>query len=298
MHRRTFLSGLGGTLAVAGQPVLSQTAIGTATLTTVSDGSLTLPPGMIFDPMPQDELPAILQAYGQPQDRLTPECNLTLWRTDSRTVLFDAGSGPDFMPSAGKLIDSLDAAGLAPEDITDVVFTHAHPDHIWGVLDDFGDPLFYEATHHIGRAEHDYWMDPNTVDSIGAARASFAVGARRRLQDIADQLQVFEEDQEVLPGIIAVPSPGHTPGHMSFVVADGNASALILGDAIGNHHVALARPEWPSGSDQDPDLAARTRLSLIDQITTDDLLVVGFHFPNGGVGTLERFAEGHRFQPG
>jgi glyoxylase-like metal-dependent hydrolase (beta-lactamase superfamily II) len=230
-------------------------------------------------------------------DQLTPECNLALYQDGTHTVLFDVGSGPDFMPSAGAIVDSLDAQGLAPEDITHVVFTHAHPDHIWGLLDDFDEPLFYEATYLMGRAEWDYWWNPETVNTIGEARAAFAVGAKRRMAMIEENVTLFDDADEILPGIQAIASPGHTPGHMSFEVRQGGDAALILGDAIGNHHVAFHAPDWRSGSDQDMAQAATTRLALFDRIMTDDMAVVGFHLPDGGMGRVDRSGDSYRFVP-
>ena len=93
--------------------------------------------------MPKDELAPILTEFDLWSERLTPECNLALFRDGSNTVFFDVGSGPDSIPSAGTIVDSLDGFGIAPEDVTHVVSTHAHPDHIWGLLDEFDDPLFY-----------------------------------------------------------------------------------------------------------------------------------------------------------
>lgn len=274
---------------------LAEMSLGDATVTTVSDGTLVLPGDFIFEPMPQDELMPILEAAGQSRDELRPECNLTLYRDGTNTVLFDAGAGSNFMPSAGELPASLEAAGLSPEDITHVVFTHAHPDHIWGVLDDFGDPLFTEAVHMMGRAEWDYWWDPETVNTIGKARAAFAVGAKNRMEAIEEVVEFFDDGEEVLPGIAAVSTPGHTPGHMSFELRRGSEAAMVIGDAIGNHHVAFARPDWPSGSDQDPDMAVATRKTLFDRLTADDMTLIGFHLPGGGVGRAEAAETGYRF---
>ncbi|WGH79621.1 MBL fold metallo-hydrolase [Jannaschia ovalis] len=291
ISRRHFLAAAAAGLALPRYAVARTTLPDGAVLTTVSDGSLVLPGDFIFAPMPEAELGPLLAELGVSRDRLTPECNLALLQRGDRTVLFDAGAGPDFMPTAGTLPDALDAAGIAPEAVTDVVFTHAHPDHLWGVLDDFGDPMFPEAAHHMGAAERDYWADPATVDTIGAARATFAVGAARRIDELGDRIQTFADGAEIVPGVEAVLSPGHTPGHMAF----RTEGVLILGDAITNAHVALARPEWPSGSDQDQALAAETRLRLIDQVLADDLQIVGFHLPNGGMGRLERAGDGFRF---
>ena len=300
LDRRDFIArgAAFSTLGVGLAPRVLRASVGSGTLTTVSDGNLILPGSFIFEPMPQDQLVSILADFDVSHDRLTPECNLALFQDDDRTVLFDVGSGPDFMPTAGTIVDSLDAAGVAPGDVTHVVFTHAHPDHIWGLLDEFDDPLFHEATYMMGRAEWDYWWNPETVNTIGEARAAFAVGAKRRMEAIEDSVEVFDDGQEILPGIAAVSSPGHTPGHMSFEVRNGTDGVLVLGDAIGNHHVAFRKPEWHSGSDQDREMAAATRQVLFDRIIADDMAIIGFHLPQGGMGRVEKHAEGYVFVPG
>lgn len=297
LSRRTFLQGAAALPVLGAMPRLAMAsmALGSATLTTVSDGNLVLPGSFIFDPMPKDELAPILAGYSQDSERLTPECNLALYRDGTNTVLFDVGSGPDFMPTAGSIVDSLDAIGLAPEDITHVLFTHAHPDHIWGLLDDFDEPLFYEAQYMMGRAEWDYWWNPETVNTIGDARAAFAVGAKRRMEAIEDAVMLFEDGDEVLPGIAAVSTPGHTPGHMAFEVRQGTEAALIVGDAIGNHHVAFAKPGWESGSDQDGATAVATRQMLLDRLSHEQMALVGFHLPDGGMGRAEKEGSAYRF---
>lgn len=274
---------------------LAEMQIGAARLTTVSDGSLILPGSFIFEPMPKDALAPMLREYGLPGDTLTPECNLALYRDGTHTVLFDVGSGADFVPTAGTILSSLDRLGLAPEDITHVLFTHAHPDHIWGLLDEFDEPLFSEASYMMGRAEWDYWWNPETVNTIGAERQSFAVGAKRRMAVIEDQVAFFDDGDEVLPGIAAVSTPGHSPGHMAFEVRQGSTAALVVGDALGNHHVAFRKPGWQSVSDQDGPTAAATRLRLLDRLTAEDLALVGFHLPGGGMGRAEKDGGAYRF---
>jgi glyoxylase-like metal-dependent hydrolase (beta-lactamase superfamily II) len=301
LSRRGLLAGMGATLGTgmmtgALAPAWARTTLGAMQIDTLSDGTLTLPGDFIFGPMPQDDLAPILARLGQSRENLTPECNLTLLRHEDRVILFDVGSGPDFMPTAGELVDALDAQGLTPDDVTHVVFTHGHPDHLWGLLDDFDDPLFYGATYMMGQAEFDYWMDDSTVDTIGAERQAFAVGAKRRLERIAENIQTFQGDTEVLPGVYAHATPGHTPGHMAFELRDGSSSLMVLGDAIGNHHIAFARPEWESGSDQDPAMAAQTRARLFDQITADQMQIIGFHLPGGGMGRVGASSDGYVFE--
>ena len=300
LERRQFLKG-GAALTAStafGLPARlahAELSLGDIRIDVVSDGSLTLPGGFIFDPMPQDELLPILKKYGQSHEVLAPPCNVTLMRHEDKTVLFDVGSGPDFSPNSGILQESLEALNVAPEDITDIVFTHAHPDHLWGLLDDFDDPLFPEANYMIGKVEWDYWMDPNTVNNIGEARASFAVGAQRRLAMIEDQMSFFNDGEEIMSGVAARATVGHTPGHMVIEVRHGTEAVMILGDCIGNDHIAFAKPEWISGSDQDPETAAATRVALMDQLAHEKTRVIGYHLAGNGLGHVDKTADGYAF---
>jgi glyoxylase-like metal-dependent hydrolase (beta-lactamase superfamily II) len=292
--RRMLMAGAAGLGAAMAMPrwLHASVQIGDWQLDTLSDGNLMLPADFILGPMPADEVAPILARNGiEAGEPLTPPCNVTLLRGQGRVVLFDAGSGLAFQPSVGELPDALFALGVDPADVTDVVFTHAHPDHLWGALDDFDEAMFYNARHYMGAGELAYWRDPDTVNSIGAARQAFAIGAARRLEMLGDMVESFDDGNEVLPGVTAVLTPGHTPGHMSFTV--GNA--MILGDAVGNHHVGFEAPGLLSGSDQDQAMAAETRVALLDRIVADDMTVVGFHLPGGGIGRAERMDGAYRF---
>jgi glyoxylase-like metal-dependent hydrolase (beta-lactamase superfamily II) len=302
LTRRQILQGAGAGLVLGGTNVGHLWASTTLTLgdmqvQTLSDGHLTLPPEFIFAPMPQDALPAILDRHGLTGQALTPDCNVTLMRRGDQVVLFDAGSGPAFQNSSGKLAEALEAINLSAEDVTHLVFTHGHPDHLWGVLDDFDEPLFANAQHMMGRVEWDYWFDPDTATTIAPERTTMAVGAKRRMDILAEQITLFADGAEILPGVASRASYGHTPGHMSFELRSGNESVMVVGDAIGNHHVAFEQPGWPSGSDQDQPTAAQTRLRLLDQLAVEQMLFVGFHLPDGGLGRVEAHDSGYRFAP-
>ncbi|WP_299354442.1 MBL fold metallo-hydrolase [uncultured Shimia sp.] len=301
LTRRKFIrnASAGAALVAAPQMVWSsdQVALGSMQIQTLSDGYLSLPFDFIFGPMPSDVVVPILGEYEIGNGPLMPECNVTLMQDGTRTVLFDTGSGTGFQDSAGLLIDALDMAGVAPEDVTHVVFTHCHPDHLWGVLDDFDDPLFTEATYLMGRAEWDYWWNSETVDTIEPARTTMAIGAKRRMEMIEDAVTFFDDGEEILPGVAARASYGHTPGHMAFELRQGSDSVMVVGDAIGNHHVAFAAPQLESGSDQDRAIAVATRLSLLDQLAADKTRLIGYHLPGGGMGHVERKGDVYRFVP-
>lgn len=297
LTRRLFLASAAAGLAMPHR-LWSGTRLdfGALRIDTLSDGHLVLPSSFIFGGLPEDELRPILDRHAISGASLQPPCNVTLLRDGMRTVLFDLGAGPDFMPTAGRLSEALDALEVAADEVTHVVFTHGHPDHLWGLLDEFDEPVFANAEHLMGRAEFDYWIDPDTASTIDEGRKTFAAGAKRRLEVMADRIALFEDAAEILPGVTAALTPGHTPGHMAFVI-DAPDPVMLVGDAIGNHHVAFERPAWHTPSDQDMDKAAVTRAALLDRLGADRMLLIGFHLPEGGIGRVETAGEGFRFLP-
>jgi glyoxylase-like metal-dependent hydrolase (beta-lactamase superfamily II) len=300
-RRNLILSSAAATLSGLALPrtLWAQTTLnmGGFEVMTLSDGSLTLPADFIFGPMDDAALAPILADAGVDRNApLTPPCNVTLLRKGDATILIDTGAGFAFQDSAGQLLDALNAAGIAADDITHVLFTHGHPDHLWGVLDDFDEATFFNAEHIMGEIEYDYWMDPNTINSIGEARAAFAAGASRRLDSLGDQITRISDGAEIVSGLRAKLTPGHSPGHMAFEIASGSQQLMIIGDVVTNDHVGFARPEWTSGSDQDEAMGAETRAALMDQCAADEVTIIGYHLPNGGIGRVTRANQGYRFE--
>ncbi|SEO06493.1 MBL fold metallo-hydrolase [Palleronia pelagia] len=275
----------------------AQADIGSAEIMTLSDGHLVLPESFLYGDLATDQVDAVLSAANAAAGGLEPPCNLTLFRRGDALVLFDAGSGPSFMPTAGKLPEALGAAGVSPDEITHVIFTHGHPDHLWGVLDDFDEPFFPNATHLMGEEELAYWTDPDTLETIAPERQSFAAGASRRLGLRKGRIETFRGGDTVLPGVTAIATPGHTPGHMSFEVTGETGRVLLIGDAIGNGHVALRRPEWHAPADQDPETGAATRIALLQRIAEAETLSVGFHLPGDGLGRIIRDGDAYAWSP-
>lgn len=266
-------------------------------LDTLSDGFLQLPPSF-FGTADNTETAAVLAAFGHDISQPIPApCNVTLYRDGTNTILFDIGAGPDFMPSAGKIAEALDALGVSYDDVTHVVFTHAHPDHLWGVLDDFDEPICPNARYMIGQGEWDFWTDPGAADVLGPERASFAAGAKRRLDLLQDVIETFDDADEILPGITAVLTPGHTLAHMAFRLGSGANSVMVLGDSLHNGHLTFAAPQIPSAADQDPEMAAATRQKLLAELAASQGLIVGFHLPDGGIGRVAADGAAYRFLP-
>lgn len=300
--RRQFLSRSLGYAALATQAYSTRAVAGTKTdfgegeLIILTDGNLSLPSGLILsDAIDQAEKDAFLDANNLNTSHFEPDCNLALWKTSDRLVLFDVGAGRNFMPSAGKLLEDLESLDIDPADVTDVVFTHAHPDHLWGLMDDFDELAFPEAAYYMHETEWDYWRDENTFNELPEERKSFAVGAKNRLAIIEDQIILFGYGEEVVPGIESVDTHGHTPGHTSFAIHQGSNSVLVLGDALTHPIISFQKANWPSGSDQDPEAGKLTRLSLLDRLVQDKMRVVGFHLPHPGLGFVEKSGSAYQF---
>ncbi|PVB62337.1 MBL fold metallo-hydrolase [Labrenzia sp. 011] len=301
-RRDILLSGLALSATVAAGPARAlaeaNLTVGDHEITVFSDGHLSLPMDFVLPEQSAEEISALLTPHGMATNMLTPDCNITLLRSGDRLVLFDVGAGPNFQPGAGELLTRLEGAGIDPSDITDVILTHAHPDHLWGILDDFDDLLYAQASIHVPQGEWDFWRAEDTLAKMPDARKSFVVGAQTRLDAIEDQVSMILPGDEVLPGVEAVPTHGHTPGHMSYMIHGGSESVFVVGDAISNAVISFEKPEWASGTDQDRDQGIATRKMLLDRLALDQSRVIGFHFPHPGKGRVEKASRGYRFVTG
>ena len=273
-------------------------ALGSFEVTVLSDGNLVTPAATLGVDRPPEEVAAFLtDRFLDPASNYA-HTNHMLIDTGSAKVLVDVGSGDRFQPSAGRLLDNLDAAGIDPADVTHVALTHAHPDHVWGMMDDFGDePRFVEASCTIGAAEFDWWMAEDRVTRVPEALQAFVVGARNALGPVAERTTMADDGAEVVPGIRFHATPGHTVGHMSLIVESDGEAMLVTGDAINHAHVSFEHPEWQFGFDTDRDQAVATRKRLLDMVAADRMTIAGYHLPFPGIGHVQRVGAAYRFLP-
>jgi glyoxylase-like metal-dependent hydrolase (beta-lactamase superfamily II) len=295
LSRRATLAGLSSSLAIFSTSHMAVAQAPTRELKTLLDGGFALPPASLSAGRDQAEVAQLLAAAGMDASKPTTVLNVTALKQGDKTILIDCGSGKDFVPGTGKLADALQAAGIDPDTVTDVIFTHAHPDHLWGALDDFGTPAYPKAKYHIPAPEMDDWFADDIYKRLPEDRHAFAAGAQRILKELAPVLSRFTPGQEPVSGVQSVASPGHTRGHCCFLTQTDKGPTLILGDAATHPVISFQRPDWAGGFDADPETAARTRKQLLGRAVADKLTIVGYHFPNGGIGRVEALGAAFRF---
>lgn len=303
LDRRRFLAAASALVAAGALParVLAfagpQTVtVGTVEVTVLSDGLLYLPVGVIAPAADPAALTALLTAAGAKIADGVIELSATplVIRDGGQTVLVDMGSGSGFQPTAGKLMQNLAAAGIDPASITRVVFTHAHPDHLFGAAE--GGVLHLPgASYHIGAAEHGFWADPDVFQMLPADFHPFAQGAQAAFAAIGDRLSLLKAGDLVSPNVAVFDTPGHTPGHMSLEIAGGDG-ALVTGDAVPNAVVSFAHPDWAFGFDADPALASASRRALLARAAAGRHAVIGYHWTTP-IGRCEAAGDGFRLIP-
>ncbi len=200
-------------------------------ITVISDGNLSLPTSFMAGNVPEAKLKAFLTSnYLDAQTHLS-HVNLTLINTGKHLVLIDTGAGQNFQSSAGKLVDNLAAAGYTPDQVDKIFLTHGHPDHVWGIIDDFEEaPRFPNAEYFMNETEWAFWTADDTASKLPEAFASFASGAKRNLLPVGGRTKRIKPGDEIVPGISAVQSYGHTPGHLSVMVTSNDNQLLVTGD--------------------------------------------------------------------
>jgi glyoxylase-like metal-dependent hydrolase (beta-lactamase superfamily II) len=265
--------------------------IGTMRATIVSDGPLLLhaPEKIFLGPGPE-ALTGSLAAAGLATDRVRVEQNCLLLETADKKVLFDNGLGSErlYGPDSGRLLDSLREAGIAPAEVDGVVLTHAHSDHCWGTMGDDGTPNFPNAALYMSQAELDFW----TSDHVGGRSARSGAGVKKHILPLRDRIRLIRDGEEFLPGVHALATPGHTPGHMAYLFDGG---WCLTGDVAFHDPISYTFPEAESVYDTDHALGVRTRLLLLDRLVTERLHIIGYHHPWPGLGRLERTGATFRF---
>ena len=204
--------------------------LGEAEVTVVSDGPLPLgDPSENFVGVPKEVVQQMLTDNFLRTDNVILEQNSPIVNTGDKLILFDTGMGTakPFGPTTGRQQKSMAEAGIKPSDIDAVVLSHAHIDHIGGIVGADDKPLFPNAQYYIAQSDFDFWTDES---KLGGDLKAFVAHARKNLLPVRDRLVFFKDGQEFLPGVQAIAAPGHTVGHTIFMVTSAGKSFAFLGD--------------------------------------------------------------------
>jgi len=269
--------------------------IGDIIVTAISDGFLDGSIEVLRN-ISQDAARQILTASFRPARRTA--VNAFLIYSAGRLALVDTGSGNYLLPTAGKVMANIKAAGVDPAGIDTVLLTHMHPDHSAGLTDmTTGKRYFPNAELAMHESEPAHWFD-DTKMAKGTEREkkAFFQAGREQVTPYKDRWRLFRGG-EVFPGVTAIPRPGHTPGHTNFMINSGKEQLLIWGDTVHVPEIQTARPEVCMDFDTDKDLAADSRRKVFDMVATDRLLVTGMHLHFPGFSHLVRDGSGYRLIP-
>ena len=267
--------------------------IGGLQIAALSDGVGQQLPADWFPGVPDEEWVTAL-GLDRAVETLPVNFGSFLVRGGDHTTLIDTGNGARTRgqhPGAAGLLDRLGELDVAPGDIDQVLLTHFHGDHVgWNLEDDGGPVTFPNARFYLHEADLAYLDDPSTPANAGTAFSESRIAPL-----LADgQLESFEGEFSPSPGLVFVPTPGHTPGHCSVVIESQGERLFVVGDAAPQP-VHLERPEWSPVFDLDPPRAGASRRALADRAIAEDALVTGGHFPILTVGRLEAAGDGYRW---
>ncbi len=268
----------------------------------VSDGQFTVPLTQAFMPeVPLETVREALEQASLPTEKFTTTFNPLLVRRGGSLTLIDTGFGPDAAQRSGStmgfLVSNLAAFGISPKDINVVIISHCHPDHVGGLVGADG-LIFPNAEIAVPRIEWDFWTNDaeKAKASPGRMTELFAMN-QRVLSAIREKNRIYDWGKEVLPGLEAIGTPGHSIGHTSFLIQSGGDQVFIQSDLTSLEALFVRHPEWTAFFDQDPALAVSTRKRIYDMLATEHLRVQGFHHPGPGLNCVEKHGTGYVLVP-
>ncbi|MBN1562823.1 MAG: MBL fold metallo-hydrolase [Anaerolineae bacterium] len=241
--------------------------IGALTCQAINDGFVGYKPQSFFCNAPEDDLRAALASYPLTKGKLLTPFHCLLVQTGAHTILIDTGLGA-LHPDTGCLIAGLAEAGIAPENIDIVVLSHAHGDHAGGTITAENTPVFPHAQIMLSEPEWTYWQKK---------RGS----VRDLLAKFEPQINHIAPTNTILPGITAIPAPGHTPGQIALLLESEGERLLYVGDVIA-HPLHTAHPTWNIVADTDPTQAIQTRRTVMDRAAAEAVPIYVYHCTDPG----------------
>ena len=270
--------------------------VGDFEVTPINDGTVDLPMDQLLHQKAEATRATLEKNYLKLP--LETSDNAYLINTGSKLVLIDTGAGVLFGPTLGKFVNNLRAAGYQPEQIDEIYITHMHGDHVGGLVSN-GQRTFPNAVVRAGKADADFWLNKANMDKAPADKKGFFQGAMTALNPYvqAGKFKAIESDGELVPGVTALATHGHTPGHTSYVVESRGQKLIVMGDLIHAAAVQFDNPQVTIGFDSDEKAAYAARKKVFDDAAKNGTLVAGAHLQFPGVGHIAVQGKGYRWIP-
>jgi glyoxylase-like metal-dependent hydrolase (beta-lactamase superfamily II) len=245
-----------------------------------------------------DDVKGALKAASLTTDFVSIPLTVLVLEIGDKYVLCDSGSGGQWQPTAGRMMQNLKAAGIEPEQISTILISHFHPDHIYGLLaKDNNAPVFPNAEIVVNAAEYAWWTQAGRVEKLPEARKKLG----NRINTVFPTWKNIRQavvDTEVVPGVRFVNAPGHTAGHVAFHLSSGSEQLMISNDTAYVPALLGPHPGWHGAYDQDGPMAEASRRQLIDRVIADKMMICGAHFPFPGLGSFAKDGTGYAFVAG
>ena len=321
LTRRTMLSGAAAAAAIAplaapwaafaaAPPAGTQVPgwyrykVGNFEITVVTDGvnRFKLPDDLVRNVKKEEVNAALLAVHMEPDVFIGPY-NPIVVNTGQKLVLIDTGTGEAAFQStkgsSGQLMTNMAAAGIDPKAIDTVIISHYHGDHVNGLLKADGSLAFANAEILVPAGEHKFWMDDGEMSRAPKGRMEGLFKNNRRVfsGEVMKRLRTYDEDKEVVPGITAVGTHGHSAGHNSHIVASGSSKVYVQADVTHVPFLFVRHPDWRVFYDQDGEMAEATRRKVYDMLVADRMRVQGFHYPFPSLAHVEKYGSGYREIP-
>jgi len=270
---------------------LKEVKVGNTRIIALKDGELNVPKEVLLNV--NDETQKNLNDETN-KDLTLSNINAFLLQQDDKNLLIDTGCRDLFGPTCGFILDELKKANVNPEEITDIFFTHLHPDHVGGAISKDGNPVFPNAAIKVLSKEIDFWNSDHFED-VEVNGKGFANLAKSVLNSYKEKIISLGPDEEIIKNVHVVDLPGHTPGHAGFRVDEGNNTFMHLGDILHTPNLQLLDPKISLVFDVDSEKCLKTRTILFDIVCNEKILCSGGHMLTPKFGYIQKAGLGYKF---
>jgi glyoxylase-like metal-dependent hydrolase (beta-lactamase superfamily II) len=271
--------------------------IGDIEVTAINDGVAPRPVQGFVRNAELSEVQEALEEAFLPTDTLPNTFTALVLRQGDGLTLIDTGNGDSGAPTTGRWMTNFRAAGFDPSQVRTVVISHFHGDHINGLRLKDGTAVFPNAEIMVPAAEWAFWMDDARMNQAPDAMKGAFQNARRVFGRIAKDVKQYDADKEVVPGLTSIATPGHTPGHTSFLLNSGDGRLIVMSDVTSHPALFVRNPDWSAVFDMNADQARETRRRMLDMAASERAQVAFYHAPFPATGHIAKDGNGFRFVP-